>query len=194
MALTRARVVFGDAEICQNAMDCIQGVLASSTEPERIRSEVAAMRSRIAAEKKTGSVWEIKTVAGGLIDVEFIAQYLQLVHGGRCPQALDTNTLTTLTKMEAQGLLAPDEGSLLIRACRLYQCLTEVLRLAVDGAFEPETAPGRLKSVLANVGEMPDFATLEAYLAETQANVRAVFEDMIGPIERLEDPPARLAG
>ncbi len=194
MALTRARVVFGEAEICQNAMDCIGGILCSGTEQERIRTEVAAMRSRIAAEKKTEAVWEIKTVAGGLIDVEFIAQYLQLVHGCRCPQALDTNTLNALTKMEAHGLLAPDDGSLLIRACRLYQCLTEVLRLAVDGAFEPEAAPARLKSVLANVGEMPDFATLEAYLAETQASVRAVFEEIIGPIERLEDPPARLAG
>ena len=180
MALTRARVVFGSKQLARRATDCIAGVLARDKDAETVRLQVAEMRARIATGKKPASVWEIKTVSGGLIDIEFIAQYLQLVHGSERREILDPNTEAALTKMQDCAILDTDLAERLISACRLYESLTQVQRLAVDGRFAPEEAPDRLKAIMASVGEMPDFATLEAYLMETQAGVRAVFEKVLG--------------
>lgn len=180
MALTRARVVFGDPELRQNVLDSIFGVLCRTKDRDKVRADVAAMRIRIAGEKKPSSFWEIKTIAGGLIDVEFIAQYMQLVHGPQNPEILDTNTNSTLLKMQVSGVIDGQAAEDLMNACRLYESLTQVQRLAIDGDFDPLGAPNRLKSVLASVGEMPDFVTLEAYLIETQAKVRTLFERFVG--------------
>lgn len=180
MALTRARVVFGDPELRQNVLDSIFGVLCRTKDRDKVRADVAAMRIRIAGEKKPSSFWEIKTVAGGLIDVEFIAQYMQLVHGPQNPEILDTNTNSALLKMQVSGVIDGQAAEDLMNACRLYESLTQVQRLAIDGDFDPVGAPNRLKSVLASVGEMPDFVTLEAYLIETQAKVRTLFERFVG--------------
>lgn len=186
MALTRARIVFGEPELRQNVLDCICGILCEAKDREKVRVDVAAMRARIASEKKASSIWEIKTVAGGLIDIEFIAQFIQLVLGPSEPEILDTNTNGALYRMQVSGVLEGETAETLMNACRLYESLTQVLRLSIDGDFDPDTAPASLKSVLATVGEMPDFATLEAYLAETQASVRTIFERVVGEAGELK--------
>jgi glutamate-ammonia-ligase adenylyltransferase len=54
-----------------------------------------------------------------------------------------------------------------------------VLRLCLDGPFEPAKAPDGLKALLAHAGEMPDFARLEADLAAREAAVAALFDALI---------------
>jgi glutamate-ammonia-ligase adenylyltransferase len=63
---------------------------------------------------------------------------------------------------------------------RLLHNLTQVLRLCLSGPFEPKGAGRELRSLLARAGEMPDFATLEASLTETQERVRACFVQILG--------------
>ena len=65
-------------------------------------------------------------------------------------------------------------------AIRLYQALTQVLRLAVDGRFVPAEAPGGVLAAMARAAEMPDFGGLEAHLVETQRAVRESFERVVG--------------
>ncbi len=67
----------------------------------KIAADVRDMRQRIAAEKGTDNIWDLKQVRGGLVDVEFVAQYLQLIHAHAHPD------------MPCQGLrcaTAPDES------------------------------------------------------------------------------------
>ena len=54
--------------------------------------------------------------------------------------------------------------------------LTQVLRIAVDGTLDPETATPGLKSLLIRAAGAESFAALEARLAEAQAAVRAIYE------------------
>ncbi len=54
------------------------------------------MRGAIATEKGDEDRWDLKYVAGGLVDLEFIAQYLQLVHAAEQPEILDTATARVL--------------------------------------------------------------------------------------------------
>src|ERR1044072_3847913 len=65
-------------------------------------------------------------------------------------------------------------------AVRLYQNLTQILRLCLSGPFDPKTAGQGLLGLLARAADVPDFATLEAHLAETQAKVRASFVRILG--------------
>ena len=65
-------------------------------------------------------------------------------------------------------------------AVRLYQNLTQILRLCLPGPFDPKSAGPGLLSLLARAADVPDFATLEAHLAETQASVRASFVRILG--------------
>jgi glutamate-ammonia-ligase adenylyltransferase len=63
---------------------------------------------------------------------------------------------------------------------RLYQNLTQILRLCLSGPFDPKSAGPGLLNLLARAGDVPDFTTLEAHLTETQARVRASFVRILG--------------
>ena len=64
------------------------------------------MRLRIAQEHKGRSIWDIKHRRGGLVDIEFLAQYLMLRHGAEHPDILSQNTSDALSRLTAAGLLA----------------------------------------------------------------------------------------
>jgi glutamate-ammonia-ligase adenylyltransferase len=102
------------------------------------------------------------------------------VHGAAVPDLLDPSTVRVLEKAARAGVLAADDAEVLRPAARLYHDLTQVLRLCVTGPFDPKTAGAGLLHLLARAGDVPDFATLEAHLIETQARVRKSFEGMIG--------------
>jgi glutamate-ammonia-ligase adenylyltransferase len=63
---------------------------------------------------------------------------------------------------------------------RLYHNLDQVLRLCLSGPFDPDTASPGLAGLLARAADVPDFATLAAFLTETQAKVRASFVRIVG--------------
>ena len=65
-------------------------------------------------------------------------------------------------------------------AVRLYQDLTQILRLCLPGPFDPKTAAPGLTQLLARAADVPDFATLDAFIGETEAKVRASFKRILG--------------
>ncbi len=182
MALTRARAIAGDKALGERAEAMIRAVLTKPRDRTALFADVASMRGRIEREKGTKAPFDLKQVAGGLIDVEFIAQALMLAHGAGRPEVLATTTETALARLAEAGLLAGEEAAVLRPAIRLYQGLTQVLRLAVDGRFVPAEAPGGVLAAMARAAEMPDFGGLEAHLAETQQAVRASFERVVGTV------------
>ena len=109
------------------------------------------------------------------------AQYLQLVHAADHPDILDVSTARVLEKAQRIGVLGAEDAEILRPAARLYQNLTQVLRLCLSGGFDPATAGAGLLGLLARAADAPDFATLEAHLADTQKQVRACFLRLAGP-------------
>ncbi len=106
LALTRARVLTGPPQLRQRVEAAVRAALTDPVDPAKITADVLDMRNRIAAEKGTENIWELKQVRGGLVDLEFIAQYLQLIHGPAHPEVLDQNTLAAFQKLQAAGVLA----------------------------------------------------------------------------------------
>ena len=175
LALSRARVIGGPASLRGQIDETIAAVLSAPRDRAAVAADVRTMRARIADEKGTTDIWDLKQVRGGLIDLEFIAQFLQIVSAAKHPEVLDQNTEIALAKLAAAGALAPGDAEILVPAARLYHNLTQVLRLCLDKPFVPEEAPRALKDLLARASEMPDFATLEATLNDTLGAVHEAF-------------------
>jgi glutamate-ammonia-ligase adenylyltransferase len=179
LALTRARVLTGPAALRGEINGTIREVLARPRDRAAVAADVKTMRAKIEAEKGTPDIWDLKQVRGGLIDLEFIAQFLQIVSAAAHPDVLDQNTELALTKLSAAGVLSPQDAEILVPASRLYHALTQVLRLCLDKPFVAEEAPRALKGLLARASDAPDFATLEATLKDTLAAVQEAFERIV---------------
>lgn len=183
MALTRARVIAGPKAFAARVESAIRDAMMLPRSPEKLRNDVLAMRRLIEKEKGATNPWEVKQVAGGLIDIEFLAQYLMLLHGGSRPEVFSTTTPDALEKLRDAGLLDPGAAEALLAAYRLYQGLMQLLRLAIDSAFRPEDAPRGLAELLLRVGDSPSLSHLEALLAETEKKTREIFVAVVGPVK-----------
>jgi glutamate-ammonia-ligase adenylyltransferase len=179
MALTRARVISAPPAFRERIEAMIRDVLTRPREPLSIAADVTDMRRAVALEKGEDDLWDLKYAAGGLTDIDFIAQYLQLVHAHDKPDILDVSTLTVLDNAERLGVLERSAADILRSAARLYHDLTQILRLCVNGRFKPETSGEDLLRLMARAGDAPDFSSLQARVKETQAEVRRVFRTML---------------
>jgi [glutamine synthetase] adenylyltransferase / [glutamine synthetase]-adenylyl-L-tyrosine phosphorylase len=141
---------------------------------------VADMRRAVGLEKGEGDIWDLKYAAGGIVDIDFIAQYLQLAHAAATPDILDVNTLHVLDNAARLGVLSQSSAEILRSAARLYHNLTQILRLCVSEKFNPETSGEDLLRIMARAGDAPDFSALEARVKETQTEVRRVFRSVVG--------------
>jgi len=180
MALTRARVVSASTAFKLRIQSVIQDILQRPRDAELTAGDVVEMRAAIAKEKGDSERWDLKYVAGGLIDIEFIAQYLQLIHAHRLPGILDTSTARVLEKARSLRVLAMEDAEILRPAVQLYHDLTQVLRLCLPGKFDPKTAGAGLLRLLARAADVPDFAALDATLVEMQIKVRESFVRILG--------------
>lgn len=180
MALTRARVISASPAFRKKIEDIIRSVLVRPRDPASTAGDVADMRKAIALEKGEDDIWDLKLAAGGLVDIDFIAQYLQLAYASEKPEILSVSTLQVLDNAARSGVLPQAEAEVLRSAARLYHDLTQILRLCVSDKFKPETAGENLLRVMARAGDTPDFSTLEARVRETQAEVRRVFLALVG--------------
>jgi glutamate-ammonia-ligase adenylyltransferase len=183
LALTRARVVAGDEGLGEDIAAIVRATLTAKRDSSRTIGDVLDMRRLMLKEHGPKGPWDIKQVRGGLVDVEFIAQALQLLHGERNAAILDANTGNALGRLAAAGCLKKQEAAALHDACRLYQRLTQILRLCVAGIYDPGDSPAGLNRIVASAAGLPDLASTEALLVETQGRIAGLFEDLIGPLQ-----------
>jgi len=179
MALTRARVISASPAFKNRIEKVIRDALTRPRDAGGTANDVADMRRAIALEKGEDDPWDLKHAAGGMVDIDFIAQYLQLTHAAVKPDILDVSTLQVLDKAEELGVLPHASAEVLRSAARLYHDLTQILRLCVIGKFNPEVAGDELLHVMARAGDAPDFSSLEARIKETQAEVRREFRSVV---------------
>jgi glutamate-ammonia-ligase adenylyltransferase len=139
------------------------------------------MRRLVAREKGEDDVWDLKLVAGGLLDIEFIAQTLALEHGGVDRALLAVETAAILRAAQNGGALDPDSAATLLGAHRLYSTVLQMARLTTGLRFRPrEAAAGVLRRIAAAV-EAPDFSVAEAELGEARRGVREIFARFFKP-------------
>ncbi len=179
MALTRARLVAGPDDLCRRIEAAIHRRLTAGLDAEKIRADALQMRAKVAAQYPGDNRWDLKYAPGGLMDIEFAAQTLQLIHGPGHAQVLDTNTIAALRKLEAAGALSPADAAALIAAAELEQALTQILRIALEETLKSAEATAGLKDLLVRAGGAADFPGLEEQLLGLQTSAHAVFAKLL---------------
>ena len=182
MALTRARALVGPKDLCRRIDEAIRDVLGVARDPDGLLRDVADMRRRLNTEHGSTSLWALKNLRGGIVDIEFIAQYLTLRHAHGHPQILGHDTRGTLAALMEAGLLDRDSGDRLIDASGLWQGLQGLLMLTIEGEITEERVeeiPSALKEDLVRVAGGTDFAALEDRIRVTADAVYAIFKDII---------------
>ena len=153
--------------------------LTQPREPAAIIADARDMRARMAETFAGLNPWDLKHAPGGLVDIEFIAQTLQLVHGPARPDILDTNTIAALEKLRGAAFLAVPDADVLIASARLQHALTQVLRIALDETPTIEEATPGLKGLLTRAAEAGSFAEVQMRLARLQTQTRDIFSRLL---------------
>ncbi len=180
LALTRARVVAGDASLMADVARTIAASLTSPRNEAQTRKDVVNMRGLMLREHNPKSTWDIKRSRGGLVELEFIAQFLQLLHAHVHPGVLNTNTMAAFEALAEAGILPRETAERLLEASRLYHRLTQVLRLCLDGTFEPDGALLGLNRAIAQAAQVPDVRIAEDLLRDHETDVAALFDALVG--------------
>ncbi|TNE42544.1 MAG: bifunctional [glutamine synthetase] adenylyltransferase/[glutamine synthetase]-adenylyl-L-tyrosine phosphorylase [Alphaproteobacteria bacterium] len=175
MALTRARVVTGSQGLRRIIEDVIQRTLCETRDRAATLKDATQMRSRMADEFAKDNMWDMKHVRGGLVDIEFIAQALQLVHAPDDPSVLNPNTEGALIQLGSGGYLSAEDAAALVAASRLHHRLTQVTRFCVEGTFDPEKASESLRDLMTNVAGADSFQALPEVLQSSQTRVLEIF-------------------
>jgi glutamate-ammonia-ligase adenylyltransferase len=179
LALTRARVIAGPPELRARVEAVIRAALRAPRDKAKTLAEVADMRARLDRERPAKSPWDLKEAKGGLFDIEFIVQGLQLIHGAHHAEVLQPNTLASLRALHEAGCIAIEDAAALEAAARLYQGITQILRLTVEGAFAAAEASTSLRALIARTARLASFEEVEANLSEIESETRALFEKLM---------------
>ena len=181
LALTRARVVWATSgSFAITAAKAIEAALRRPRNPTTTASDVREMRNLMAEERPPEGFWDMKLNAGGLVDVEFCAQHLQLVHAaGGGP--LRANTGEALTALAATGGAPEMPMADLASAWRLQQNLAQLLKIALEDGGDPAEEPKPLRALLARAGGARDFRSLKAKLRSARTAVIEASRKLIGP-------------
>ncbi|HEY5859865.1 MAG TPA: bifunctional glutamine-synthetase adenylyltransferase/deadenyltransferase, partial [Actinomycetota bacterium] len=119
---------------------------------------------------------EVKRGRGGIRDVEFAVQLLQIVHGRRDPVLREPNTLRALTALTQQGFVATDDAEDLAEAYRFLRTLEHRLQIVRDLQTHDLPADPRARTTLARSLGMADAAELQRTYDATTAEVRTIHE------------------
>ncbi|MFM8754341.1 MAG: bifunctional [glutamine synthetase] adenylyltransferase/[glutamine synthetase]-adenylyl-L-tyrosine phosphorylase [Phenylobacterium sp.] len=179
MALTRARVVWSsDPAFAADVSQTIEQCLRLPRDRAILARDVREMRHLIGQEKPASGFWDMKLAPGGLVDIEFAAQFLQLAHApGGGP--LRAGTADALEALAAAGL-AEGVGPLL-EAWMLQQNLTQMLRLALGDGDDPADQPDAFRRRLARAGGARDFRSLSTRLTRVRKSALEAFDRLIRP-------------
>ncbi|MGQ0613691.1 MAG: bifunctional [glutamate--ammonia ligase]-adenylyl-L-tyrosine phosphorylase/[glutamate--ammonia-ligase] adenylyltransferase [Planctomycetaceae bacterium] len=176
-AFLKARAIAGDRGIAQEFVDTVR---AWSYGRGLSFQEIASLK-RIKGRIEQATITrgeehsEVKLGYGGIRDVEYVIQFLQLLHGARDPALRHHNSLTSLRLLEARGAILPEERDVLDDAYRFLRRVEHRLQL-VQGAqvhTMPQDEAGQL--ALARRCGFDDATAFRAAYVERAGRVRTVF-------------------
>ncbi len=196
-ALTRARAVAGDPALGRRLEAAIDEIVRRPRDPRKLAGEIRAMRARIFREHGSDNPWNLKHVRGGLVDLEFTAQFLQLAHAHRHPELRSTRTREVLERAGSTGLVAAERARDLVAALDLQHALQAVLRLSTSPGFRAGEAPPGIREALLRAanrvadGGLPleSFEALETRLRQCQSLARETFDRLCPPADERGERP-----
>ncbi len=187
-ALTKAAVMAGPAPLSERIATVIRQIVYERPLPDGLKEEIYRLRGRMESEiaRESEASFNIKTGRGGLVDVEFTAQYLQLRHGGTHPSLRSGNTLRILKALHEEHLLYDADFLVLDGGYRFLRRLENKLRLVHDQSIHQLSGErAYLVKLARRLGypdkpRRPDEVLMEDYRSTTE-KIRSVFDRIVGP-------------
>ncbi len=183
-AYVKARVVAGDETLGQRVSELVQEFVYEQPLPEDLAQRIDAMRHRMEDERvKRGTDLHLKLGSGGIVEVEFTVQYLQLHHGKMRAALREANTLRALDALHRGGILS-DEGHHALRdSYRFLRMVENRLRILADlSVNNVPKAPAKLEKLArrlgyAREGDRPAHERFLQDFAAHTSRVHAVYEE-----------------
>jgi glutamate-ammonia-ligase adenylyltransferase len=175
-ALIKARVVAGDLALKQPVEEVLEQFAYSGTIDRAGVAEIDRLRTRMEqelAKERTGR-FNIKTGRGGIVDIEFLVQMLQLRYGQRLPALRQRATLPALVALHACGILAEEDYQTLTQGYRFLRTLENRLRIEQDQPVEALESRGEHLIALARRLGYEGDAAAEHLLADYQSQREAI--------------------
>ncbi len=188
MALTRARVIAGTPALAADVKKIIHDVLTRARDVDQLVCDVADMRERIDKERATNNLWKLKHVRGGLLDLEFIAQYYQLREACAAPEIIAAETDKVFERLGQYDVINRSAAMDMAQACRLLRRLQALLRLTVGVSRDEKQYPAGVREALALAADVDTFDEVKALLMATEERIRnyyAIYVDQ--PAQAIRD-------
>jgi glutamate-ammonia-ligase adenylyltransferase len=153
-------------------------VYGAPHDPRQVADAIGPMRDRI--ERELGAHHDLKTGAGGVLDVEFAAQYLQLVHGHAHPQLRTTGTSPALLAAAELGIAPDGVARLLDQGYRFLRGIEHRLRVVHDQPIHRLPEASTELARLARRAGFPDGAALLDRFERWQREIRTAYRALLG--------------
>ncbi|MBP0614748.1 bifunctional [glutamine synthetase] adenylyltransferase/[glutamine synthetase]-adenylyl-L-tyrosine phosphorylase [Jiella mangrovi] len=179
MALTRARTVAGDQSFMVEVSQTIREIVAAPHDPAKVSKEVAAMRQRIEAGKPASGPLDLKLRPGGLVDLEFLAQWALLTD--RADRDLCGEP--TRAVLEAADFGGAADGKALATSMTGLTRIIQLLRLGSPDVRKAADLPAGLARAIAEAIDLSNASAIEAFLDKETVKVRSAFKAVVGSAE-----------
>jgi len=171
--LLKARPVAGDLVLGRQFIASLEPFVYPRSFLEHPAESVARIKARI--ETSLGDAANVKLMAGGIRDIEFIVQTLQLLNAGKNPSLRSGNTLRGLELLADGGMLVPQEAKELEQAYVFYRTLEHRLQTMHNTQTHTLPKDTRTLGLLARRLGLPSAAVFGEETAKHLRKVRAVF-------------------
>ena len=179
LALTRARVLWATSqEFETDASTAIETALRRGHNNSQAATDVREMRALVKQERPPANFWDMKFSDGGLIDIEFVAQYLQIANGEN-GGPLCQNTGEALLQLTEHGLGPVKLLTKLHLAWELQQNLSQLLKVALEAGADPDDEPPAFRAMLAKAGNAPNYSRLRGRLTAARDIAHRAFEALV---------------
>jgi glutamate-ammonia-ligase adenylyltransferase len=178
MALTRARILAATPGFSRILDADIRAALSRPAPTANILDDTAAMLKRINAEFTAAGPWDVKYREGGMIELAFIAEALQLIHGPADQTLFHANTAAAIRALERAGHLSSDDALSLLKADFLWRTIQGLARITGLREKDADPPPAMLAPLLRATAAI-DLQELRATMDAAAHSVRLCFRRYI---------------
>ncbi len=178
MALTRARVIAGETIFAKEIAEVIKQCIVLPRPIKKVTADILEMRKILAKERGDKDPFDLKYSRGGIIDLEFIAQFLQLKHANKKGSLLKRHTLHVLEESHRLKIISDESYSSLKEGYILLNMLMHRLKICITDNNSKEI-PQQTQNVLCRIAGYADFKQLTVSLKLKQEEIRGEFSRII---------------
>lgn len=180
LALTRARIVYGMQGISGAITPVILNTITNKHSGKDLRANTMEMRQKLRDQFDTGNPLEVKHTKGGMVDIEFICQFLILQNSDQYPEIIKGNTLECLKALDYADLLDTETAQFLASSYKLQQHIQSTLRLCLESTPKSlEDIPGGLVDMLITKNPTSDIDGFIEELKIIQKKTYAQYELLV---------------